>query len=587
MSNNSGASWTTLSTPARRIDPSTLEPGRPYSRITDASVAFARDGSFYLLSVQHNDANSAGEVVLARYSPSGSLANETTVYAWNRSATNQGGAKAVQLPILAVDNTAPSFPTSSGTQTNSHVGNVYVAWIGQTPAPRGATNWNELTVELTTSTNSGATFGNALVLNNGGNSGDQRNTTPRIAVSQGGGGSQPGQVTVVWDDFNTGATADPPFSIVRARQVFNGGTTLGVQSNVATPVRVLGNATGGGTIAGPTPQGIGPSPSIAADNTLSAFYPYQGRIYVTYVDRVENDDNPADNTDIYLRYSDNGGASWSGAGRVNDDNGRSDGFSEADGFNAGRPQFQPEVTVDSGTGTLLISFYDTRNDASRGRAAQYLAASIDGGATFAPRRSSIGPSRYSTSPPVRPASSARFRTTSPAATRTPTGRSATAPDRDWWPSTAMSTSPGRATRTAGPTARPTSTSASPVRPTPPARGSSPAPRAWSPRPTPPARPRPSEFDVTFDRPVDPSSFTGDDVTVIGKDANGNTFATFTGANITVTRLDGNAQAATQFRVSFPPQTTPGTYSYAVGPEHQRPDLHGLDRRHQLRSAHHL
>ena len=285
-----------------------------YSRITDASVAFARDGSFYLLTVQHNDGNTAGEVVLARYSSSGSLANETTVYAWNRSATNQGGAKAVQLPILAVDNTAPSFPTSSGTQTNSHVGNVYVAWIGQTPAPSGATNWNELTVELTTSTDSGATFGNALVLNSGGNFGDQRNTTPRIAVSQGGGGSQAGQVTVVWDDFNSGATADPPVSFVRARQVLNGGTSLGVQSNVATTVRVLGNATGGGTIAGPTPQGIGPSPSIAADNTLSTFYPYQGRIYVTYVDRVENDENPADNTDVYLRYSDNGGVSWTAPG---------------------------------------------------------------------------------------------------------------------------------------------------------------------------------------------------------------------------------------------------------------------------------
>ena len=210
MSNNGGANWTTLSTPARRIDPSTSNPAIPYSRITDASVAFARDGSFYLLTVQHNDANSAGEVVLARYSSGGSLANETTVYAWNRSATNQGGAKAVQLPILAVDNTAPTFPTASGTQTNSHAGNVYVAWIGQTPAPSGATNWNELTVELTTSTDSGATFGNALVLNSGGNFGDQRNTTPRIAVSQGGGGSQPGQVTVVWDDFNTGATANPP-----------------------------------------------------------------------------------------------------------------------------------------------------------------------------------------------------------------------------------------------------------------------------------------------------------------------------------------------------------------------------------------
>ena len=185
------------STPARRLDPSITNPPTLFTRITDASVAFARDGSFYLLTVQHNDANSAGAVILARYSAGGGLSNENTIYSWNRSAQNQSGAKAVQLPVLAVDNTAPNI--------NPHSGNVYVAWIGQTPAPSGATNWNELTVELVSSTNSGATFGTALVLNSGGNFGAQRNTTPRIAVSQGGGGSQPGQVTVVWDDFNTGA----------------------------------------------------------------------------------------------------------------------------------------------------------------------------------------------------------------------------------------------------------------------------------------------------------------------------------------------------------------------------------------------
>ena len=297
-----------------------------------------------------------------------------------------------------------------------------------------------------------------------------------------------------------------------------------------SPIRVLGNATGGGTIAGPTPQGIGPSPSIAADNTLSAFYPYQGRIYITYVDRVDNTDNPADNTDIYLKYSDNGGASWSGARRVNDDNGRSDGFSEATGFNAGRPQFQPEVTVDSGTGTLLISFYDTRNDASRGRAAQYLAASIDGGATFAPQTFVNRPES------VFDVATGQNRVVGPI----PDNESGGNPNSDGtfgygtrqglvalngnvytaWSSNENGGPDGkayldirvaRATYAAGPrivdgtSGVVTTTDAS-------------------------GTPQAQQFDVTFDRPVDPSSFTGDDVTVIGKDANGNTFVTFTGAS---------------------------------------------------------
>ena len=358
----------------------------------------------------------------------------------------------------------------------------------------------------------------------------------------------------------------PPVSFVRARQVLNGGTSLGVQSNVATTVRVLGNATGGGTIAGPTPQGIGPSPSIAADNTLSAFYPYQGRIYVTYVDRVENDENPADNTDVYLRYSDNGGVSWINAGRVDDDNGRSDGFSEATDFNAGRPQFQPEVTVDSGTGTLLISFYDTRNDASRGRAAQYLAASMDGGATFAPQTFVNQPES------VFDVATGQTRVVGPI----PDNESGGNPNSDGtfgygtrqglvalngnvyvaWSGNENGGPDGkayldirvaRATYAAGPRIV---SGTSGVVTTTDASGT----------------PQAQQFDVTFDRPVDPLSFTGNDITVIGKDANGNTFVTFTGANITVTRLDGNARAATQFRVSFPPQTTPGTYSYAVGPD---------------------
>ena len=33
-------------------------------------------------------------------------------------------------------------------------------------------------------------------------------------------------------------------------------------------------------------QGIGPDPVIASDNTLGAYSPYEGRLYVTYVDRI-------------------------------------------------------------------------------------------------------------------------------------------------------------------------------------------------------------------------------------------------------------------------------------------------------------
>src|SRR5205814_2255082 len=129
----------------------------------------------------------------------------------------------------------------------------------------------------------------------------------------------------------------------------------------------------------------GPNVVIAQDNTLGSFSPFAGRIYVAYVDRINSVDNPADNTDIRLRFSDNGGLSWSLPRLVNDDDARRDGFSESDvltGVPSGRPQFQPNVVVDQATGTLVLSWYETRHDASEARVATYLGTSIDGGRTF-------------------------------------------------------------------------------------------------------------------------------------------------------------------------------------------------------------
>jgi subtilisin-like proprotein convertase family protein len=149
-------------------------------------------------------------------------------------------------------------------------------------------------------------------------------------------------------------------------------------------------------IAADPNTGIGPSPTIASDNTLGGFSPYQGRLYITYTDGVTGPQPPnptlgvhGDNTDIILLTSDNGGASWTNQGRVNTDNAVNDGSSEnndngAAGVITGRPQFQSQVEVDQATGTVVVSFFDTRDDAARARVATYIATSIDGGLTFSP-----------------------------------------------------------------------------------------------------------------------------------------------------------------------------------------------------------
>ena len=200
-------------------------------------------------------------------------------------------------------------------------------------------------------------------------------------------------------DFRATAPPTPPAT---PDQLFNwtlnltSGLTDSPDSQVAS-TNVVGSQSGtfprASAAAGP--QGIGPGIQIASDNTLGSFSPHQGRLYVAYVNYVNfkngpgaGIDNPADNTDIFLAYSDNGGQSWVSAGQVNDDRAVADGYTGAQPFpsgntlQVGRPQFMPNVAVDQATGTLVMSWKDVRDDAARSRSAVYVTASSDGGATF-------------------------------------------------------------------------------------------------------------------------------------------------------------------------------------------------------------
>ncbi len=219
-------------------------------------------------------------------------------------------------------------------------------------------------------------------------------------------GLTPAQLVGTWTleitDFrDTAPGPPPPITQLDAWGLqFTSGLNPGIDSTVAT-------TTVRGTLAGPfatasaaSPVGIAPAPTIASDNTLGSFSPNQGRIYVTYVDRFDSRrdgppaaTNPADNTDIRLAASDDGGLTWFRlSDKVNDDSSQQDGFSgslvDLVGPNpvvTGRAQFQPEVAVDQGTGTLVITFLDARHDAARARVATYIATSIDGGGSFGPQ----------------------------------------------------------------------------------------------------------------------------------------------------------------------------------------------------------
>ncbi|MCB0593095.1 MAG: exo-alpha-sialidase [Lewinellaceae bacterium] len=101
--------------------------------------------------------------------------------------------------------------------------------------------------------------------------------------------------------------------------------------------------------------------------------PNKGTIYVNWSDQR----NGADDTDIWLAYSKDGGLSWSEPIRVNNDA-------------PGKQQFFTWMDIDQTTGILYFVFYD-RRAYSDDRTDVYLAWSADGGRSFANRRISEKP----------------------------------------------------------------------------------------------------------------------------------------------------------------------------------------------------
>jgi hypothetical protein len=90
--------------------------------------------------------------------------------------------------------------------------------------------------------------------------------------------------------------------------------------------------------------------------------PYRGHIYILWADNRNGD------YDVFLIKSVDGGETWSGLTRINDDG-------------SGRHQFFPWICVDPLTGVLYVVFYD-RRETTWDYTDVYLAASYDGGATF-------------------------------------------------------------------------------------------------------------------------------------------------------------------------------------------------------------
>ncbi len=112
-----------------------------------------------------------------------------------------------------------------------------------------------------------------------------------------------------------------------------------------------------------------PYPFIAADNSNG---PNRGRLYLVYASNFPSGNG--NKPDIFCRYSDNGGTTWSSAKTVNDD------LNSQNNNN-----WFPAVWCDKNNGRLFISWMDTRDCPTSDSCLMY-ATYTDDGITFAPNK---------------------------------------------------------------------------------------------------------------------------------------------------------------------------------------------------------
>jgi hypothetical protein len=123
-------------------------------------------------------------------------------------------------------------------------------------------------------------------------------------------------------------------------------------------------------------QPITPQPNRTIDSELNLAWdrsggPHNGRVYLVNCDSATVGSS---DTDIFVRYSDDNGKTWSSAVRVNDD-AKGNGVS----------QFMPAIAVSDTTGYVGVGWYDCRNDpVNDTKVEAWCAISTDGGKTFSP-----------------------------------------------------------------------------------------------------------------------------------------------------------------------------------------------------------
>ena len=272
------------------------------------------------------------------------------------AVSTNGGASFTKIASFAVSR-GPACPTrrpalASGDQPSivAAENEGWVTFTGSTIVAQGAS---------VTGLGQVGTFGAAEVPSSGHKTGDYGD----VAIGP------DGQVVISYQDPTGG---EGPATVYEAKDPDGLGP---VPMGAATQV-LVSNVGGFDYIPAQAGRSVDIEIKLEYDRTGGA---HNGRLYLLWTQETPNESN---NMDIMVQSSDDDGATWSTAVKVNDDTGTNS-------------QFNPKMSLDPTTGNLAVAWYDCRNDLGthgpgdtnghvNDDAMAYGTTSKDGGATFAP-----------------------------------------------------------------------------------------------------------------------------------------------------------------------------------------------------------